>query len=115
MSNPSKAKGTAAEVAVVKWLNANGYPHAERRALAGSSDKGDVAGLPSTVVEVKSCKSHALSQWVDELEAEIVNARSLTGVVIAKRRGTTDPGAWYAIMPAKRWLDLYAEGDEVVS
>ena len=115
MSNPSKQRGTAAETAVVAWLRLNGYPHAERRALAGQADKGDIAGLPGTVVEVKSCKAHDLAGWCGELEAEIRNAGALTGVVIAKRRGTTNVDEWYALMPAKRWLDLYAEGDEVVS
>jgi len=41
MSNPSKAKGTAAESAVVKLAQSFGLA-AERRALAGAADQGDV-------------------------------------------------------------------------
>jgi hypothetical protein len=49
--NKSKIKGTAYETAVVRHLNDNGFPYAERRALAGNLDKGDIAGIPSVVME----------------------------------------------------------------
>jgi hypothetical protein len=111
MSNPSKRKGTAAESAVVAWLRDCGCEHVERRALAGSSDKGDIAGLPGVVVEVKAEKGHNLAGWVDELEVEIRNAHASTGVVIAKRRGTTNVDSWYAIMPARRWAELVLDDE----
>lgn len=106
MSNPSKAKGTAAEVAVVRYLQEHGFPHVERRALAGVNDRGDVSGLPGCVVEVKSCKKHEPAQWLDELEVEMRNARAYQGVVVFKRRGTTDPAKWFALMPFGQWVDL---------
>lgn len=57
MSNPSKAKGTAAETKVVKYLNTHGV-FAERKALAGEKDKGDLrAVLPDgteVTIEVKA-------------------------------------------------------------
>ncbi len=52
----SKQKGTAAETAVVKYLKANGFPKAERRALQGSLDKGDISGIDDVVLEVKDHK-----------------------------------------------------------
>jgi len=111
MSNPSKRKGTSAESAVVAWLQAAGFVHAERRALAGVNDRGDIAGLPGVVVEVKNCKAFSPAQWCKELEAEIANAAASTGVVIAKRPGTTDVDRWYAVMPARLWLDLIREDE----
>ena len=48
-----RAKGTAWESALVKWLRANGFPHAERRALHGAHDKGDITGIPGLVIEAK--------------------------------------------------------------
>lgn len=102
----SKRKGTAAESAVVAWLQANGHPHAERRALAGINDKGDIAGVPGVCIEVKNHKSLDLAGWCAELVVEIANAKARTGVVIAKRRGKSDVGEWYALMPAHIWLDL---------
>ncbi len=113
MSNPSKRKGTAAEVAVVGYLQQNGFPHAERRALAGVNDRGDVSGLPGCVVEVKNCQKHEPAKWIDELETEMRNARAYQGVVVFKRRGTSDPAKWFALLPFGQWVDLMR--DEVAS
>lgn len=94
-----RAKGTAAETAVVRYLNDHGFPYAERRALHGTNDKGDVTGLGPVVLEVKNHTAFDLAGWVRELETEIRNANAETGAVVAKRRGTTDAAAWYAILP----------------
>ena len=42
----AKAKGTAAETALVKYLRDHGFPGAERRAMTGEFDQGDVTGTP---------------------------------------------------------------------
>jgi hypothetical protein len=97
--NRSKQKGTAAETAVVRWLQANGHPYAERRSLHGANDRGDVAGVPGVVIEIKNCKTVDLAGWVTELKTEMLNADAGIGAVIHKRRGTTDVGEWYATMP----------------
>ena len=107
----SKQRGTAAETAVVRYLNANGFPHAERRALAGVNDKGDISGLPGVVIEVKSCKRIELAAWVDELGVEMRNAGAYIGAVVAKRRGTTDVGEWYAVLPVAVLVELLRDGD----
>lgn len=109
MTNPSKRKGTAAETAVVTWLRQSGRTWIERRALHGTHDRGDIAGWPGTVIEVKAEKAHDLAGWVRELEAEITNDGADTGVVIAKKKGTLDVDDWYAILPARRWLALMDE------
>ena len=68
----SKDIGTRAETQVVRFLAANGWPSAERRALHGSLDQGDVTGTPGLVWEVKGgeaakCASDKLiSAWFDE-------------------------------------------------
>ena len=46
MTNRPKAIGTAAETAVVRYLAAHGFPAAERRALHGATDLGDITGTP---------------------------------------------------------------------
>lgn len=109
MANPSKRKGTAAETATVTWLQQSGRTWIERRALNGINDRGDIAGWPGVVVEVKAEKAHDLAGWTRELEVEIVNAAAETGVVIAKKKGTTNVDDWYAILPARRWLALMDE------
>lgn len=105
----SKQKGTAAETAVVKYLKENGFPYAERRALHGTLDKGDITGCGPIVFEVKNHKAMDLAGWVAELKAEIANAEAMTGAVVAKKRGTTFPGDWYAIMPFGLLVKLLKE------
>jgi Holliday junction resolvase len=51
----SKDKGTAAEREVVRYLQ-TWWPAAERRALSGNKDKGDVAGIPGVCIEIKAAE-----------------------------------------------------------
>ena len=102
----AKQKGTAAETAVVKYLQENGFPYAERRALHGTADKGDITGCGPVVFEIKNHAKLDLAGWLKELEAEMVNAKVDTGAVIAKKRGTTNPGEWYAVLPARIFVGL---------
>ena len=83
MANPSKTKGTAAETAVVKYLK-NTWDTVERRALAGSLDKGDISGIANVCIEVKDCKKTELPKWTKELEQEMKNSQALTGAIIHK-------------------------------
>lgn len=102
----SKAKGTSAETAVVKYLLENGFPDVERRALQGAKDKGDIAGIPRTVVEVKAAKRLELSEWLKELAEEIQNANAENGVLVVKRPRRGDAADWYAVMPFSEWVRL---------
>lgn len=107
----SKQKGTAAETAVVNWLKTKGRKHVERRSLNGYNDRGDIAGIPSVVIEVKNHARMELSQWLSELEVEMLNDKADTGVVIHKKKGTTDVGKWYATMPVEVWFKLLEEAE----
>jgi hypothetical protein len=108
MSNPSKQKGTAAETAVVGYLRSRGWLHAERRALSGTQDRGDIAGVVGVTLEVKNCKTIDLAGWLKEAQAEQANNGDHVGAVIAKRRGTTNPADWYALMTVRQLCDLLA-------
>lgn len=105
----SKQKGTAHETAIVRWLHLNGWPSADRSPLRGNQDKGDITGIPGVCIEAKNCKAFTPSVWLDELAVEMANASAETGVVIAKRRGTTNVDDYYAILPARLWLELLIE------
>lgn len=83
----SKAKGTAVETAVVRYLQANGFPAAERRALHGAADRGDISGIPGIAVEVKAVARPAYPQWLREAAKEAANADVPFGVVIHKPVG----------------------------
>lgn len=87
MVNKSKIKGTRFETDLVDYLTTQGAPHAERRALAGTLDRGDVTGTPGIVWEAKNCQTMSLAGWVDEMLVECANASTRLGVVVHKRRG----------------------------
>jgi hypothetical protein len=104
--NPSKIKGTAAESAVVSYLQEKGWKGAERRALQGVLDRGDISGVEGVCLEVKNQKAQDLSGWVAELTTEIINAKAETGAVIHKKKGKTNVGDWYATMPVSIYVAL---------
>ena len=70
----------------------NRWPHAERRALNGNQDRGDIAGVPGCVIEAKNAKTINLAGWLDEANLERDNDRADLGVVWFKRRGKVSPG-----------------------
>lgn len=98
--NRAKAKGTAFETAVVKWLRDLGWD-AERIVLHGNKDEGDVIIRNSPwSLELKNCRTLALGQWIAEADAEAANAGRPVAVV-AKRVGKGDPGEAYVVMPLR--------------
>lgn len=107
--NRSKAKGTAGETAIVQYLRDQGFSACERRALSGSQDKGDVAGIHDTVIEAKKANKIELSAWLNELHAEMHNANARFGAVWAWRRGKANPADWYVVMPGHVFADLLRE------
>jgi hypothetical protein len=106
MAHPNRRKGSAAELAVAKWLNANGFPQARRAASGWADDRGDIDGVPELTVEVKNEKRIDLPGYIRELEAEMMNRDTQLGVVVVKRRGSSDPDDWYAVLPGWLWMKM---------
>lgn len=106
MSNQSKRKGTAAESEVIRYLQSRGRPHAERRALSGAQDRGDVAGIPGVVIEVKDTKAESWGTHLNETLTEQRNAKAAVGLLIRKRVRKTYVGDWYAVMTVDQAMDL---------
>ena len=104
-----KTKGTAAETAVVNYLIDHGWPHAERRALNGNQDRGDVAGVPGVVVEVKNAVRVELAQWLDEALREGRQANASVSAVWFKRRGKGSPGEWFVLVTGEQFTKLIAD------
>jgi hypothetical protein len=106
MTNKPKAIGTAAESAVVRYLQASGFPHAERRALRGELDAGDVTGCPGVCIEVKggeaarSASDGDVTAWMKEVRAETLNADAQIGFLVMQRRavGPKNAGRWWAVL-----------------
>jgi hypothetical protein len=102
--NRAKDKGTWAESAVAYFLQVNGWPSAERRALKGNKDRGDIAGTPGLCWEVKYTSGRMdVRAWVSQLQTETVNSGADLGVLVIKPPGIgeTRVGSWHAVMP---WL-----------
>lgn len=102
----SKDKGTAAESDVIEYLRGMGFPAVERRALSGTQDRGDVAGIPGVTIEVKNCARVELAAWVDEAGRERLNNRDDLGVVWHKRRGRGSPAHWFVTMDGATLVKL---------
>lgn len=100
----SKAKGTAAEREVVRYLQA-WWPAAERRALSGNKDRGDVAGIPGVVVEVKAAERPAMAAWKVETVQEMRNAGADHCLLVVKRK-YKPVAEWDAYFPTWRLGEL---------
>lgn len=100
----SKARGTAFESLVVRGL-ARWFPAVERRALAGTLDRGDIAGVPGWTVECKAVRAMSLGAWLDEAKVEAGNARTPFYAVVHKRRGKGAAEDQFVSMP----LSVFAE------
>lgn len=103
--NPSKRKGTAWESAVVDLLRRSGFPYAERRALSGPNDRGDVSGVPGVVIEAKAEKRIDLAGYMDEVRLEKANANASVGVAVVKRRNHGTERA-YVVLELADFLEL---------
>lgn len=111
MSSKSKQKGTTAEREVVRYLQ-QWWPAAERRALSGNKDKGDVAGIPGVVVEVKAAQTQLLTKWQRETLVERQNAGATACVLVVKRpyKPVAQWDAYLTRSPLDNLMD-FSEGD----
>ena len=110
----AKAKGTAAETALVNWLREHGFPGAERRALGGGGfgeDLGDITGTPCLAWEVKNHKSYKFPEWLQETKIETENAKADFGILVVKPNGVglSRPGDWWAMMKVEDIVNLLRE------
>lgn len=98
MANPSKAKGTKCETDTVRYLRANGFPLAERRALSGSMDRGDILADAGLIFECKHWAQYSdrdLADWIAQTAREKDNAKASEAILVV-RRDRQAPGDWWA-------------------
>ena len=110
--NTSKRKGTTWESQVAGYLRDHGQPYAERRALTGNADKGDIAGVPGVMIECKNEKTVTLGAYADEVKVETANAVASIGVAVVKRRNR-GPGDSYVVMTLEQFAAMIS--DEVTT
>ena len=91
----AKAAGTRFETLVATYLRENLDDRIERRTRSGSRDRGDISGVrhrgERVVLECKDTARTDLAGWIREAHLEARNDDARVGVVVAKRRGITNP------------------------
>ncbi len=95
----SKQKGTLPETAVAEFLKQT-FPAVERRTVSGKNDKGDIAGVPGCVIEVKNQRSYKIHEWMKETETERLNASEELGILVIKPNGVgvSKVSQWWAVV-----------------
>lgn len=104
--NKPKIAGTRWETAVVEYLREHGAVNAERRALTGKVDRGDIAGTPGVVHECKAVAAINLAAFADETEIERVNDNADIGLCWIKRKGKGSPANAYVMMSGRDAIKL---------
>ncbi|WP_408922363.1 hypothetical protein [Corynebacterium kefirresidentii] len=110
--NSAKQAGARFERIIADFLRDNLDDRIDRRVKAGAADKGDIANVRDShnrriVIEAKDYGGKLnLPQWTKEAHQEADNDDAHVGLVIAKRRGTTNPGKQWAIMEVEDLIKL---------
>ncbi len=116
--NRPKQIGTAAETAVVRAIRPRGFPGAERRALRGTADAGDITGTPGICWSVKGgaaakfASDAQVEMWLSDLDEQIINAGATTGLLVLQRPGIGPANGhrWWAIIRSYRLEQLTGPG-----
>ena len=93
----AKAAGARMERTIADCLAQHVDDRIDRRVKTGAADKGDIGGVRThtgarVVIEIKDYGGkYLVGPWLDEVETERINDNAEVGVVIAKRRGVSDP------------------------
>ena len=107
----AKAAGARFERTMADYFKAQLSEFIDRRVKTGAKDKGDLVNVRAhgqeVVVELKDCAKFDIGGWINEADVERGNADALAGLVIFKRRGTTDPGDMYALMTVRDLLAIW--------
>jgi len=93
----AKTAGSWFERQIADYLNEHVDDRIDRRVKTGAKDRGDISAWRFAGRRiVAECKEYGgrfnVGTWLKEAEIERLNDDAHVGLVIAKRRGTTDPG-----------------------
>lgn len=114
MANRNKNKGDRAERAVRDWA-VERYPGSFKTRAGFTDDLGDIimAHYGGRVgLQVKDVATPTWTQWFTQLAGQVATlikespGRVLGGVIVHKARGTSNPGAWRAVVGLEELADL---------
>lgn len=101
----AKSAGTAHETSIARYLAETlDDDRIERRVRNGAKDRGDIGGVRTVlgeriVIEAKDYGGRILAgTWLNEARVEAGNDDAPVAIVVAKRRGTTDPAKQIVLM-----------------
>jgi len=108
----AKQAGSRFERIIADYLRDKLSEFIDRKVKTGAKDTGDIANVRTAKnrkVAVE-CKDYGgklnLPEWVREAELERLNDGADVAVVIAKRRGTAQPGEQWVILTVDGLLEL---------
>lgn len=100
----AKKAGTDFETKLADYFAVEVDDRIERRTRNGAKDRGDLSSVRTAhghrlVVEAKEYGGRLKpAEWVAEAAVEAGNDDAIAGVVVAKRKGTTDAGEQWVLM-----------------
>jgi hypothetical protein len=112
MTSASKARGTAWETGLVKYLREDGLD-ADRLRQTGKNDEGDIALRVDSgrfILEAKNTARMNLAGWIGEAQVEAENYAKHRGLdvppgfVVAYKRRNHSTGQSYIITTLEEWL-----------
>lgn len=107
----AKAAGSRFERVIADFLAEHVSEFIDRRVKTGAADKGDIVNVRShgerVVLELKDYGGKFnVGPWLTEADVERGNDDALVGAVVAKRRGTADPGDQVVFMTVRDLVAL---------
>lgn len=108
----AKQAGSAHERSIADYLQTHVSRFIDKMPKYGARDRGDVLNVETfnelpVAVECKEYGGRLLvGTWLAEAETERGHLGGIAGVVIAKRRGTTDPGDQIVLMTTRDLVAL---------
>lgn len=107
----AKKAGASFEQLVADYLAEHVDDRIERRKTNGKNDRGDVSGLrhmgARVVIEAKNYGGRLMpAQWTEEAHIEASNDDAVAGIVVAKRKGSTNPSEQWALMTLEDLVSL---------
>ena len=108
----AKQAGSRFERTTADYLRDRLSEFIDRKVRTGAKDTGDISNVRTAKgrrVTVE-CKDYGgklnLPEWVRESESERLNDDGAVGLVIAKRRGTANPGEQWVILTVDGLIEL---------
>lgn len=100
----AKAAGAKHERVIADYFKLHVSRFIDKMPKYGANDRGDVLNVETfnELPVAVECKDYGgrleAGSWLGEAETERVNLGAVAGIVIAKRRGVTAPGAQIVLM-----------------